>query len=240
MTNSLPQPNWHDAVLGQSAPGQSTDAVLGGDAADRSRPNWVWGNSAAAPAPARSLYGLLQQSLEVTAAAHGEIFCQLRSDMTFDPAGAAIAAPSHRAHARTTNHHQVALLWGFYDRHRLMTEADQTIWYNRFYFQRDPLHCLLRSLQSGFVYWQLGAAVKADWEYHFETAFGRCPIVPNSHHIMAHMAQFYPCAYQVAYRDWQSSAHLYVPPARRMPIQASAIAAVIELANYYLWFQMKF
>ncbi len=239
MTHSASQPNWHDAVLGQTAPGESTDAVLGGGATHRSRPNWTWGNPAVAHQSAHRLDGVIQQSLYVTAPAQQEIFCQLRPDMTFDPAAAAMSAPGHRAHVLTTNHHQVALLWGFYDRHRLITDAAPTIWYNRFYFQRDPLRCLLSSLQAGFVYWQLGAAVKADWEYHFETAFGRCPIVPNSHHIMAHMAQFHPCAYQAAYADWQAVDHPDVPPARQMQIQASAIAAVIELANYYLWFQMK-
>jgi hypothetical protein len=238
MTHSTPQPNWHDAVLGQTAAGKATDAVLGGGATHRSRPNWTWGNPTVAHQSAHSLDGVIQQSM-AAAPPHPAIFCQLSADMTFSRAAAAMYAPRHQAHVLTTNHHQVALLWGFYDRHRLITDVDQTIWYNLFYFQRDPLRCLLSSVQAGFVYWQLGSAVKADWEYHFETAFGRCPIVPNSHHIMAHMAQFQPRAYQTAYRDWQAQYRIDVPPARQIQVQASAIDAVIELANYYLWFQMQ-
>jgi hypothetical protein len=241
MTDSN-QPHWHDAVLGQSGrpsgPTPTTDAVLGGNA--RSAPNWTWGQSGdrqVVPPPKHSLQGVIQQCHEADREA--AIFCHLSPDFTFRRSATAMSAPRHRAHVITTQHRQVALLWGFHAADRRTGAIEQRIWYNLFYFQTGPLQALLRSVEVGFVYWQLGETVKADWEYHFATAFGRCPIVPNSHHIMAHMAQFYPAAYAAAYATWQTRYDLTIPLSRQRQLQQSAIDAVIDLANYYLWFQIQ-
>jgi hypothetical protein len=238
MTHFPLRPNPDDAVLGQAstdfgAAVQPTDAVLGNALRPMSG-NWV-----AQRPRGLSLQDVIQQSLFTTDSSQ-EIFCQLTANFTFHGRAAAQYAPRYSAHAVATEHRQVSLLWGFYDHpDRQRPDSPDPIWYNRFYFRAASLRCLLSSVQAGFVYSQLAPAVAADWDDHFAMAFGRCDIAANGYHTMAHMAQFYPEAYQAAWADWQARYRINLVFSRQMPIPQPAIDAVIELANYYLWFQMK-
>jgi hypothetical protein len=244
MTHFPIHPNPDDAVLGRTSADfgavvQPTDAVLG-NALRPITPHRNWGDRQGNQhLQTRSLQDVIQHSL-FTTDPHPEIFCQLTADFTFYRQAAAQYAPRYSAHAVATEHRQVSLLWGFYNHpDRQDGRSSAPIWYNRFYFKSAALRCLLSSVQAGFVYSQLGQAVTADWDDHFAMAFGRCDIAANGYHIMAHMAQFYPEAYQAAWADWQDWHQINLAFSRQMPIPQPAIDAVIELANYYLWFQMK-
>jgi hypothetical protein len=229
MTHFPASPRRNDAVIGQATPypglaGASTDAVLGSynrlplsDQSARHSPSTL------------SLQSVIQQSL-LASDSNPAIFCQLSPRLTFQREAVAMSAPRNSAYAVSTSHRMVSLLWGFYAPDR---------WYNLFYFKPAPLRCFLSSIQTGFDYSQLGQSARSEWDYHFETAFQRCEIAADRYSVMAHMAQFYPETYQAAWAAWQAEYQINLAFSRQMPIEPLAIDAVIELANYYLWFQMK-
>ncbi|MBE9029437.1 hypothetical protein IQ266_06625 [filamentous cyanobacterium LEGE 11480] len=239
--DSAQTPQKYDAVIGQPDQNRRTDAVLGGRQSPHqpsSTPRWSWGYRYETADNQHSLYKLLRQCLDPQAPDHA-IFCQLTPDFQFTRSSTAKYAPRSQAHVIHTEHQQVAQLWGFRGDNPQVTHFQQIIWYNLFYFQTQPLRQLLSSLQAGFSYGQLPARMQRDWDYHFATAFSRCRIESTDHRIMAHVAQFHPRTYAIAYSYWQTQYQLDVPPARQLQLQESAIDAVIALANYYLWFQMK-
>jgi hypothetical protein len=238
MTHFPADPRWNDAVLGQSMPlpdwaARSTDAVLGSserlppsDQGDRHSPR------------ALSLQQVIQQSL-FSRDPYPAIFCQLSPRLTFQREAVAMSAPRNSAYGVSTSHRMVSLLWGFYGADLRSYDTSEPIWYNLFYFKPAPLRCFLSSVQAGFGYEQLERSAIVEWEYHFETAFGRCGIGPERYQVMAHMAQFYPETYALAWAAWQAEHQVNLAFSRQIPIEPVAIDAVIELANYYLWFQMK-